>query len=146
MRILIEYAELVARLLRPFSLCAHVGAIHGAIVGGMMGLFLLGRAHGPMSAAQVVQGGVILALFAWVITLVVLCAWERYSLRSVAVPTLLLALLTSLPTVFLTKDLAAPLLAFPTGGVVGLFWGEALCRLCDLSLKARLEKPNAMPR
>ncbi|SRR6266404_2220633 len=143
MRIITAYLAFVARLLRPVSLCGHVGAIHGSIVGGMMGFFLLGHAHWILRATQAFQFGLILALFAWVTMLVVLCAWERYTFRSVGVPTLLSALITSLFTVFLTNYLRMPLLAWLVGAVVGLFWGEVLCSLLS---KPRLERSNAMPR
>src|SRR5690242_19196312 len=132
MRILTPYFEFVARLLRPLSLCAHVGAIQGAMVGGMMGLFLLADKQWILSMTEVIEFGLILALFAWIIMMIVLCAWERYSLRAIGVPTLLLALLTSLFTVFLSNYLHMLLLDWPVGAVVGLIWGEILCRLCGL--------------
>lgn len=146
MRILAAYLAFVARLLRPFSLCAHVGAIHGVIVGGMMGIFFKVHEHWVLGATEIFQFTLILALLAWAFMLVVLCGWERYTFRAVGVPTLVSALITSLFTVFLTNYLRMPLLAWAVGAVVGLVWGEALCRLCGLLSKSRLEKPNAMLR
>jgi len=80
---------------------------------------------------EVVSTGVILALFGWLVVLLVAGVWLSYGVQSVALPALVNAIFTGVLVVYVNNVIQVPALAALIGLLIGVLVGTALCWLCD---------------
>lgn len=115
------------------SLCAIAGALVGFITGSL--LFLIQAMEGPLvfSIAHAFEIGIAFGLLGWIFVLVVIGLWERYRISSIALPSLVSAIIVSLVTVFIENEIpGAASVFFPfIGEIVGLVIGTYSCKLCS---------------
>jgi hypothetical protein len=119
---------LLKPLMRRIGVCGIAGVIAGSFAGLMLTLLDLVHEHAlALTPIERLQVALLLTLAAWVVVLFAFVGLARYRFATVAVPTLLNALLVCLLTVHLAHVLALYALAWLIGLVVGLLVGMLLC-------------------
>lgn len=112
----------------PF--CALVGGVLGVVAGSFFGLVVAAVAPGGLTATQIVQAGLMLAVAGWITVLVMFGLWLRYGLAQLWVATAVNALLTSILTVWVGDLVHVAWLCPLIGLLIGVLVGLILCWLC----------------
>jgi hypothetical protein len=120
---------LVARLFATLTVCMAAGGIVGTIAGVVYGLVRDDFTSRP--AGKLLLGALILAGVGWAVVLFVIGVLFRYGVLSIALPSLVTALLTAIATVFLVDLDGLWTVGALLGLVVGLLIGAILCELCE---------------
>lgn len=130
MRWLAGMVSWLARWLGRLGECGVAGVIVGAVVG--MLLTILYYMHGgalTLTTADLLYVVLVLAVFGWIVLIFVLVALVRSTFSSVAIPSMVNALLVSLLTTSISYRASALEWAWLIGILVGALIGYLLCTL-----------------
>jgi hypothetical protein len=122
---------LVARLFATLTVCMAAGGIVGTIAGVVYGLVRDELTNAPRPASKLLLGALILAGAGWAVVLFVVGVLFRYGVLTIALPSLVTALLTAIATVFLVDVKGVSTVGGLVGLIVGLLIGAILCELCE---------------
>lgn len=124
-------AAAAAVLFGRLSFCAKIGALIGLLSGLVFGLMQAQNLSVIYSVQDLIVIGLVLAVFAWLVVLLVIGLWLRYRFSSFAGAALVNALLTAVLTVVVADLLGRPELSWFVGLVVGILVGLVLCLYCE---------------
>lgn len=130
MRWLAGMVAWLARWLGRLGECGVAGVIVGAVAG--MLLTLLYWMHGgalTLTTTELWYAALVLAAFGWIVLIFVLVALVRSTFTSVAIPSLVNALLVAVLTTFISYRAGALEWAWLIGMLVGALVGYLLCTL-----------------
>jgi hypothetical protein len=135
MRLIARLVAWLSQYLRRIGVCGNAGVIVGLLAGGAIAL--LDFLENPLVLANpaALRVWVILALFGWLVLLIVFRAFVRWPLATIVVPTLVNAVLVSGLTLYVSRALGLFPWAWLLGFVIGLLLGLLLCRLYRYSVK-----------
>lgn len=119
-----------AALFGRLSFCAKIGAIIGVLSGLIFGLMQAQNPSAIYSVQDLIVIGLALAIFAWLVVLLILGFWLRYSLATLAGAALINAILTAILTVLIADRLNQPELTWFVGLIIGILVGSVLCLFC----------------
>lgn len=114
------------------STCELNGMLIGVLAGVLFALVWLGGGNTTsLSYPLWLYIALVLAIFSWLLLLIMLCWFLRYEAGPLIIPLFFNALITCIFTIYLCNLIAEPLVFFLVGLFIGFWIGRLLCRLCQ---------------
>lgn len=120
-------------LVSTAGICAASGAIAGAFVGGLFGLFEVMSGNPPLPHSLLLGIAIGLSFVSWVIVLVIVGVFGNYGAIAIAGQSLVTCGITGVLTVLLVYATHAGLVGMLLGWIIGFVLGKALCAWCYAS-------------
>lgn len=121
------------RLMSTAGICAVSGAISGAFVGGLFGLFEVVSGNPTLTPSLLLGIAIGLALVSWAVVLVIVGVFGNYGAIAIAGQSLITCGITGILTVLLVYATRAGLVGMLLGWIIGFLIGKALCAWCYAS-------------
>ncbi|MEM8639184.1 MAG: hypothetical protein AAGG51_10265 [Cyanobacteria bacterium P01_G01_bin.54] len=129
MNIILRSFGVFKPFLKRLGLCGTTGWIVGSLVGILLALLDLVEGGMVISSEEAIYVSLILSIFSWIVIVFFLYVFGGYTLRSIALPTLINCLLTTFALVFIARSLDlfkyAPVLGLALGALIGFL----LCQI-----------------
>jgi hypothetical protein len=122
-------------IFRRFSFCAIAGSTVGSLAGLILGI--LQTEFSGVAWQDITLVAALLAAFCWVVLMLIAGIWLNYGVLSIALPSLVNAIITTLAVAYANNLLGQPILAPLIGTLLGLLIGSLLCMLCSTVMRPR---------